>query len=544
MLMLNGRGDAGPGVGQILLTKNLTFFSDQGGPMKGASRLVAVMLCAVLVGGALVTEVAAQPKPEGEMRWALYVTLSPNWFDPGEVVGALTPFWILYALHDAMVKPMPGSLMSPSLAESWTVSPDQRVYEFKLREGLKFHNGDPFTAEDVKFSFHRAKGKTIKDKVREVTVVSPYRVRFTLHEPWPDFMTFYGTVVTGVGWIVPKKYVEQVGNDGFKKHPIGLGPYKFVSHTPGVELVMEAFEGYWRKVPSVKRIVFKSVPEATTRLAMLKRGEVDIAYLLDAPQAQEVKRDPTLTLAFSGGIAVFFLDFLEQWDPKSPWHDRRVRQAASYALDRRTLSEAETLGASKPAGNFIPRTFEFALPIEPDPYDPARAKKLLAEAGYPNGFDAGELHQLPPYFSLGEAIIGYLGAVGIKMRMRPMERAAYYSALLTKKLKGVCVCTSALYGNAASRMSEVYPSTGTYAYGGHPDIDKLYEQQSRETDKKKREVMLHQIQKLVHERVRIAPIYEYIWPSAVGPRVEEPALLLINPYPWSAPLEEVRLKKR
>jgi peptide/nickel transport system substrate-binding protein len=544
MLMLNGRGDAGPGVGQILLTKNLTFFSDQGGPMKGASRLVAVMLCAVLVGGALVTEVTAQPKPDGEMRWALYVTLSPNWFDPGEVVGALTPFWILYALHDAMVKPMPGSLMSPSLAESWTVSPDQRVYEFKLREGLKFHNGDPFTAEDVKFSFHRAKGKTIKDKVREVTVVSPYRVRFTLHEPWPDFMTFYGTVVTGVGWIVPKKYVEQVGNDGFKKHPIGLGPYKFVSHTPGVELVMEAFEGYWRKVPSVKRIVFKSVPEATTRLAMLKRGEVDIAYLLDAPQAQEVKRDPTLTLAFSGGIAVFFLDFLEQWDPKSPWHDRRVRQAASYALDRRTLSEAETLGASKPAGNFIPRTFEFALPIEPDPYDPARAKKLLAEAGYPNGFDAGELHQLPPYFSLGEAIIGYLGAVGIKMRMRPMERAAYYSALLTKKLKGVCVCTSALYGNAASRMSEVYPSTGTYAYGGHPDIDKLYEQQSRETDKKKREVMLHQIQKLVHERVRIAPIYEYIWPSAVGPRVEEPALLLINPYPWSAPLEEVRLKKR
>src|SRR4249920_2074413 len=98
----------------------------------------------------------AQPKPAGEMRWALYVTLSPAWFDPGEVIGVLTPFWVLYALHDALLKPMPGNLMSPSLAESWTVSPDQRVYEFKLREGLKFHNGDPFTAEDVKFSFHRA----------------------------------------------------------------------------------------------------------------------------------------------------------------------------------------------------------------------------------------------------------------------------------------------------------------------------------------------------------------------------------------------------
>jgi peptide/nickel transport system substrate-binding protein len=505
--------------------------------------LVCVLLvCLLLAGG--ISAASGQAKPEGEMRWALYVTLSPVWFDPGEVVGQLTPFWVLYAIHDALVKPMPGNLMAPSLAESWTVSADQRVYEFKLREGLRFHNGDPFTAEDVKFSFQRSKGsKILREKVREIMIVDPYRVRFHLHEPWPDFMTFYGTIVTGAGWIVPKKYVEKVGDEGFKKHPIGIGPYKFVSHTPGIELVMEAFEGYWRKVPSVKRLVFKSVPEATTRLAMLKRGEVDIAYLLDAPEAQVFKRDPTLRLAFSGGIAVFFFDFLEQWDPKSPWHDRRVRLAANYAIDRRALSEAETLGASKPAGSFIPRMFEFALPIEPYPYDPAKAKQLLAEAGYPNGFDAGELHQLPPYFSLGEAILGYLQAVGIRLKMRPMERAAYFSALATKKLKGLCVCTSALYGNAASRMSEVVPSDATYAYGGYPDIDALYKQQALETDKKKREVLLRQIQQLLHERVRFGPIYEYIWPSGVGPRVEEPALMLINPYPWSAPLEEVRLKK-
>ena len=128
-------------------------------------------------------------------------------------------------------------------------------------------------------------------------------MRFDLHEPWPDFMTFYGTLVSGAGWIMPKKYVERVGDDGFKKHPIGLGPYKFVSQKPGIELVMEANEGYWRKVPSVKRLVFKSVPEATTRVAMLKRGEVDVAYLLEGPQAHEVKRDPELKLAFSGGIA-------------------------------------------------------------------------------------------------------------------------------------------------------------------------------------------------------------------------------------------------
>jgi peptide/nickel transport system substrate-binding protein len=502
-----------------------------------------MLLGALLVGGGR-DEARAQAKPEGEMRWALYVTLSPAWFDPAEVVGVLTPFWVLYAMHDALVKPMPGTMLAPSLAESWKVSADQRVYEFKLREGLKFHNGDPFTAEDVKFSFHRAKGaKVLQDKVRDVEIAGPYRVRFHLHEPWPDFMTFYGTFATGAGWIAPKKYMEKVGPDGFKKNPVGLGPYKFVSHTPGVELVMEAYEGYWRKVPSIKRLVYKSVPEATTRMAMLKRGEVDLAYLLDAPQAQEVKRDPTLKLAFSGGIGTFYLDFFDQWDPKSAWHDRRVRLAASHAMDRQALSEAETLGASRVTGNMIPAKFEYALPLEPYPYNPARAKQLLAEAGYPNGFDAGELYPWPPYASMGEAVGGYLGAVGIKVRMRNMERAAFYQALESKKLRGLCVCINAVYGNAASRMSQTVPSDGAFAYGGYPDVDALYKQQARETDPRKREAMLHQIQRLLHERVRFAPIMEFIWPSGVGPRVAEPALMLIDPYPWSAPLEEVRLKK-
>jgi peptide/nickel transport system substrate-binding protein len=486
----------------------------------------------------------AQARPEGEMRWALYVTIAPAWFDPAEVVGVITPFWVMYALHDALVKPMPGNLMAPSLAESWTVSPDGRTYEFKLREGVKFHNGDPFTAEDVKFSFLRSKGsKILREKVKEITVVGPHRVRFQLGEPWPDFMAFYGTLASGAGWIAPKKYIERVGDDGFKKAPIGLGPYKFVSNTPGVELVMEAYEGYWRKMPSVKRLVYRSVPEGTTRLAMLKRGEVDLAYLLDAPQAEEVRRDPSLKLAFSGGIGTFFLDFFDQWDPKSPWHDKRVRQAASLAIDRRGISEAETLGASKPAGNIVPRTFEFALSLEADPYDPAKAKQLLAEAGYPNGFDAGDLHAYPPYNSMTESVGNNLAAIGIRTRVRTMERAAFFSAWASKKLKGVCMCVLALYGNAASRMAEWVPSTGVYAYGGYPDVDALYRQQAAETDRKKREALLHQIQQIVHDRVRVAPIWDYTWPSGVGPRVADPALMLINPYPWSAPLEDVKLKK-
>jgi peptide/nickel transport system substrate-binding protein len=516
--------------------------------MNGRSRrrsIAGLALVGLLCLAASPIAVGAQAKPEGEMRWALYITLPPAWLDPGEVTGTITPFWVLYALHDALVKPMPGNLMTPSLAESWTMSADGKTYEFKLREGVRFHNGDPFTADDVKFSFHRAKGgKILRDKVKEVTIVGPHRVRFQLAEPWPDFMTYYGTLVNGAGWIVPKKYVEQVGDDGFRKHPIGLGPYKFVSYTPGIELVMDANEQYWRKMPHVKRLVYKMVPDASTRLAMLKRGEVDVAYLLDAPMAQEVKRDPNLKLAFSGAIGVFFLDFFDQWDPKSPWHDRRVRLASITAIDTRAINEAENLGASRLTGAMAPRSFEFTLQLEPYAHDPARAKQLLAEAGYPNGFDAGDLYPYPPYFSMGEAAAGYLGAVGIKTKIRSMERAAFISAWMGKKLRGLCVCISAFYGNAASRMAEFVPSDGIYARGADPDVDALWKQQARETDKKKREELLHRIQRLVSERVRFAPIYEYIWPSGVGPRVAEPALLLIDPYPWSAPLEDVRLRTR
>jgi len=221
-----------------------------------------------------------------------------------------------------------------------------------------------------------------------------------------------------------------------------------------------------------------------------------------------------------------------------------VRLAANLAIDRKGLSQAETLGASPPTANVVPRTFEFALPLDPYPYDPVKSKQLLAEAGYPNGFDAGDLYPWPPYFSAGEAITNDLNAVGIKTRVRTMERAAFYSALATKKLRGLCMCVNAVYGNAASRLSEIVPSDGAYAYGGYPDIDALYKEQARESDRAKREAQLHQIQRLLHERVRFGPIFDYIWPSAVGPRVADPALMLIDPYPWSAPLEEVRLKSK
>src|SRR5499426_511908 len=181
----------------------------------------------------------AQSQSPARLVVAFNFTISPSWFDPVETPAQIVPFSILYALHDAVVRPLPGERMAPALAASWTESPDGLVYEFTLRQGLRFHNGDPCTAEDVQYSFARYKGagaKELQAKVAQVEVVDALTVRFHLREPWPDFLTFYGTSATAAGLIVSKKYLEQVGDDGFKKHPIGLGPYKFVSFTPGIAL--------------------------------------------------------------------------------------------------------------------------------------------------------------------------------------------------------------------------------------------------------------------------------------------------------------------
>ena len=406
------------------------------------------------------------------MTFGVHVTLATRWLDPAEAESEITPYMIFYALHDALVKPMPAGLNTPSLAESWTMSKDGRTWEFALRRNARFHNGDPVTAEDVKFSFERYKGVAaalFKERVREVQVLDPGRVRFVLKEPWPDFMTFYGTSASAAGWIVPKKYVERVGEDAFKKAPVGAGPYKFVSFQPGVELTLEAFDGYWRKAPAVKRLVLRSIPDESTRAAALKRGEIDVAYYLNGPVADDVRRTPGLTLAATRTNGVLWLNFPEQWDPKSPWADRRVRQAASLALDRQAINEAESLGFSGPTGNIVPRHQEFALAIPPDPYDPKRAKQLLVEAGYPNGFDAGEFIPFPPYITMGEAIVNYLGAIGIKTRVRTMERAAFLTAWRDKKLlRGLFVGATGSAGNASTRIEPFATALVMLAYGTLP----------------------------------------------------------------------------
>jgi peptide/nickel transport system substrate-binding protein len=309
-----------------------------------------------------------------------------------------------------------------------------------------------------------------------------------------------------------------------------------------VELVLEAFDQYWRKAPSVKRLVMRVIPDEATRLAALKRGEVDIAYSIRAELAEELQRTPGLTLKPTVIQSPFWLYFADQWDPKSPWHDQRVRQAASLAIDRKTIDQALTLGYSPITGSIIPESFEYYWKPPEPVYDPEKARQLLAEAGHPNGFDAGFYTCDISYGNLAEAVLDNLGAAGIRAKLRPLERAAFYKGYGDKTFKNIVQGSSGAFGNAATRLQEFTVKGGAYAYGSYPDIDALYPTQAAEGDPRKREAILVKMQQIVHERAIFAPIWQLAFINGVGPRVGESSFGRIAGFPYTAPYEDLTLK--
>ena len=503
--------------------------------------LAAVAACLLLAVAAPATAA------EDRMTWAVHVALAPTWFDPAETPGIITPFMIMYALHDALVKPMPGNPMTPSLAESWSASKDGLTYDFVLRKNVRFHDGEIVSADDVKFSFERYRGAAaalLKSKVASVEVVSPTQVRFRLKQPWPDFMAFYATPATGAAWIVPKKYVEKVGDEGFKKAPIGAGPYRFVGYTPGVELTFQAFDGYWRKKPAIKTLAFRVIPDEATRLAALKRGEVDVAYSITGPLAEEVKRTAGLSLKPTYFPFTVWVNFQDQFDPKSPWHDRRVRLAAAHAIDKQAINQAVYLGLARVSHSFVPQGMEYFWAPPPITYDVAQTRKLLAESGYPGGFDGGELVGEGVYGpAIGEPVVNYLQAVGIRVKLKPLERAAFYGQWADKKLRHLVLGGSGAPGIAQTRVETYAVTGGRYVTQGYPDIDGLFTEQVNEMNPRVRAQVMNKIQQMIHERTMFAPVIEPCLLNGVGPRVEQSGLAVIANHAYSAPYEDLTLKR-
>ena len=514
--------------------------------------VICVLILNVLLipGFVLAADAPAQPpiadavidtdrsrQPEGKVTIAVHVSLSPKWLNPQEVPAGMA-YEFLWKMHDNMIKAAPGNLYTYALAESYEMRPDFKAATVRLREGLKFHNGEPITSEDVKFSYenyHGVNASLIHGKTDRVEIVDVRTVTFHFKEPFLDFLLYYATPASGVGIIIPKAYYLSLGSntaerdEKFAQAPIGAGPYKFVRQEPGIEVEFEAFTDYWRKVPHVKTIVSRGVRELPVRVAALKSGEADFVYFVTGELLQSVIDDPKLRY-HPNHSAPFWLMFPDMDDPKSPFHKKQVRQAISLALDRQYLADQETAGMAVPWGNFIPPEWPGAVQRPGDEFNLNEAKRLMAEAGYAKGFKIDWFTPFPAVESLSLRVMEQLREIGIQSEMNVMERPVYYQKLLEGKPKSgyghkgfpgrqIVMSISVIAGDASHYIDNWLRCGGSYSFVCDKRIDKLWQQYQQSQDLKVRADLITQAQRIALDEYFFVPIYINSFTLGIGPRV-------------------------
>jgi peptide/nickel transport system substrate-binding protein len=469
--------------------------------------------------------------PKGKLTIGQHYALDPGWLDPLEHITSLTQQHYDYLVHDALIKPMPQGLHTYSLAEHAEMSADFTKAAFRLRPGLKFHDGQPLTAADVKWTYENYRGTNFKlfhDKLERIELVDERTIIFHFKEPFLDFLDLYNGGNTGIGWIVPRHYYERVGKDGFKARPLGAGPYKFVSQEAGVQMVFEAWEEYWRRTPGVKTIVVKGIRDPASRLAGLLTGELDLAYGMTGKLLAKVMNDPNLRWD-RNYTSPWWLMFPGYNEPDSPFRDKRVRQAVSLALNRKFLALQETQGIGIPWGNWISQEASDALRGDgtelPVPeYDPQKAKRLLAEAGYAGGLTLDWYVAYPPYFDMGERILTDLGSVGIRGKLQVLEGPALRSKMAQGRRgfpgnRTIVQNIDPRPGGAKANIGVYAVCNGAASFVCEPQIEALWAKHQASISPEEREQLVKAIQRILIEEYYFVPIYINSFVHAVGPKV-------------------------
>jgi peptide/nickel transport system substrate-binding protein len=520
---------------------------------------LSVPMVFLRVGQRTTTTVQAAPGatnivPKGKMVLAWHAGIASRWLDPQEHDGTASPDNFITILYDALIKNQGQVLYDYlGLTEAYEFAPDATSATFRLRPGVKFHNGDPVTPADVKFTYEQyrgAKADVLKGMTERLEVVDERTVRLHFAKPFYDFPLIFGTAnVCGASWIVPAKYYQQVGPDRFKQQPIGAGPYRLVHHEPGVRLDFEAFPDFHRPV-HVKSLSVISVPEDSTRVAMLERGEADIIYLVPGELIDKVSQIPGVVLApvLSGS---WWLQFPGFQDPKNPFHDKRVREAVSLAIDRRSINEAETAGLGKPSGNWINDDVQFALEWPEFEPNVERAKQLMKEAGYPKGFEVDWLTPVPNYFSRGERVIAQLREIGIRARLQAMERGVFLQRMQggLKQWPGLQIIMNAarIGGSWANWYESMFTCGGFSAkdFFCVKELDDKFTQYQQSIDLSERKRLAEEVQRAILENYYFVPVFRHAFVNAIGPRIAAAqwqdvfqTITTGYAYPW----EDIKLK--
>ncbi len=463
---------------------------------------------------------------ESVLRVALQT--NPNTIEPatGDTRTASNVAWSIF---NSLVWLNDEGVIVPALAESWTLSEDGLVYTFKLRQDVVFHNGYPFTADDVVFTWERGRGSGITYResflaVAEMVKIDNYTVEARVEAP----NAFVLPLMNEHWGILSKQYHEEVGEEGYLKHPIGTGPFKFVEWLAGDRIVLEAFEDYWEEgYPKVDRLIYRPIPDTATRFAALINDDIDIVSNLGPEQADAIETAENVSLVTYGQDRVFYVAFNNMSTGiGTPIEDKLVRQAMSYAIDYDAIIERLFDGnAERISGFIIPGNLGFDPSITPYPYDPARAKELLAEAGYPDGFTiqmAGPAATYTNFEQVLQAVVGYWAEIGIQVELEFMESGKYWELQANRELPP-------LFGDSWSAgTGEAYPrligSVGgedaSYAAWLDPVLVEMIREVEKTADSVERGKVYTRIMQYMHENPPFIYLYAPTAFEAINNRVK------------------------
>ena len=483
----------------------------------------------------------ASAAPEGDI--VLAGALLRQQFDPSIMV-AVTDHTAFNMLYDGLLN-LTDKGKVPALATSWKISEDGKQVDFELRKGVKFHNGDPFTAEDVKFSYElllkdgntHSYRKAFVAQIKSIEVLDPHKVRFNLNQPWPSF---FSSSRYGIQPIMPKAYYEKVGAKEFAQKPVGTGPFKLVEIKAGEWSKFEANESYWGQVSKVKTVTQRLVKEPFTLYAMLEKGEADVVFGLTGALLERVKTNKQMKLfesKYSGTSGIYFNP--SKFPEAS---DKRVRLAVAHAINRPAIAKNILSDVCEPASSiFTPATFGHLPSLKPIPYDPAKAKALLKEAGIAPGKEISwMLHtesfgSLPSAPQVLEAIAGNLEAVGFKVVREQADTSSWLAMMRGKKQPAVFYGPSSMPDDGGETLEGWYSSTAVWSSGyiNVPEYDAVFKTQLGITDLQKREKMLQDWAKLEDERREAVPLFWCNTTYAASPRVKAWAPAVISAYHYN-----------